>query len=294
MTETLQRATLLTTLESSGNSANVLSVITAMQAMHCLIEEAHAAIDIAQELHIRAKPFQPGSFGIPIEIAATAVALWQGQGLLDWILMIAKQYLSLKKLLGGEKYAISGDNNIVLGDGSTLNVYPPTAELMRPDNEANRLFQSASRQISSDRGVNGLRIEHAESQESLIELARNELKSLTIPKGITDETPSRTHVKERVRLRIRSAAFDDRLRWRFICDGSLISAKLSDENFMKRVLSGERFAGGDTLVADVLVTQRWDRIGNGFVDDDHEIMFVHRHIPRDARSGQLSLLGEDV
>ena len=59
----------------------------------------------------------------------------------NWVLIIAKQYLGVKSLLGGQKYRITGDNNVVSGEGSTINVYPQTAVLLQPHNIANLQFQ---------------------------------------------------------------------------------------------------------------------------------------------------------
>jgi len=294
MAELEQRATLVTVLESESNSASVPAVISTMQAMYTLIEEIHLATDRTQELEINAKPLQPGSLEIAIELAATAVALWQGQALVEWVLIIAKQFLGTKTILGGRTYRISGDNNIVQEEGGTTNIYSQTAILLGPHNAANRQFQTAFRNVSADPRIDGFRVNRAETGDSLIELPRGQFQAFSIPKGIVDESPSREFIRKNERLRIRSAAFDEKLRWRFVHDGKLISAVLSDDGFMRRVMTGEKFASGDTLVADVLVRQRWDIMSNGYVDDEHEIIHVHYHIARDDRRGQLRLLDEQI
>jgi|GEM_PF-6149000 len=294
MSELVQRATLVTVLESKDNTASVPAVVSTMQAIYTLIEEIHLLVDQEGKLGVYAKPLQPGSLKIPIELVAAAVSLWQGQGLIDLVLVIAKQFLDLKKLLGGEKYQITGDNNIIiLGDGTRINVYLQTAELLRPSNSANLQLQKAFREVSADPKIDGFRINREETGDSLIELPREQFRAFNIPKGIVEEGPSREFVRERMRLRIRSAAFDEKLHWRFAHDGKLMSATISDDSFLKRVVSGEKFASGDTLVADVLVRQRWDVLSNGFIDDEYEVIHVHDHIPRDDRGGQLSLLGEE-
>lgn len=290
MFELEQRATLVSVLESEDNTASVPAVISTMQAMYTLIEEIHLAIDRTQDLEVNARPLQPGSLEILIEFAAITTALFQGQGLVDWILIISKQFLDLKKLLGGQKYVITGDNNVVFGEGNTFNVHPQTAALLGPRNIANRQLQEAFRNISADPKIEGFCVNRAETGDSLIELPREQFSAFNIPKGIVEDVPSREFVRERVRLRIRSASFDESLRWRFVHDGKLMSAVLLDDVFLKRVLSGEKFASGDTLVADVLVRQRWDIMSNGFVDDEHEVIHVHDHIARDNRRGQVSLL----
>jgi len=293
MSELVQRATLVTVLKSEDNTASVPAVISTMQAIYTLIEEIHLLVDQKEKLGVYAKPFQSGSLDIPVELVTTAVTLWQGQGLIDWVLIIAKQFFDLKKLLGGQKYQITGDNNIVFGEHNTINVYPQTAELLRPSNSANLQLQKAFREVSADPKIDGFRINRVETGDSLIELPREQFRAFNIPKGIVEEGPSREFVRERMRLRIRSAAFDEKLHWRFAHDGKLMSATISDDSFLKRVVSGEKFASGDTLVADVLVRQRWDVLSNGFIDDEYEVIHVHDHIPRDDRGGQLSLLGEE-
>ena len=111
MPEHEQRATLVSVLESEKSSASVPAVISTMQAMYTLIEEIHLTVDRTQDLEVNAKPLQPGSLEILIEFASMATALLQGQGLVDWILIIAKQFFDLKKLLSGNKYVITGQQH---------------------------------------------------------------------------------------------------------------------------------------------------------------------------------------
>lgn len=222
MAELEQRATLVSVLESENNTASVPAVISTMQAMYTLIEEIHLATDRTEELEINAKPLQPGSLEIVIELTATAMALWQGQGLVDWVLIIAKQFLGLKSLLGGQKYRITRDNNVVSGEGGTINVYSQTAVLLQPRNIANLQFQKAFRDVAADSRIEGFRAERADTGDSLIKLPREQFHAFNIPKGIVDDSLSREFVRENVRLRIRIAAFDERLRWRFVHDGKLI------------------------------------------------------------------------
>ena len=93
-------------------------------------------------------------------------------------------------------------------------------------------------------------------------------------------------------LRIRSAAFDTGLRWRFAYDGQLTSASVDDEAFLKRVAAGETFSYGDTLVSDLQVRQRWDAESGRFVDFEHRIVKVRKHIAAGDRSRQLGLFPE--
>lgn len=264
-----------------------------MQAMYCLIEEIHVAVDGSQALEINARPLREGSLEIHIELAALAMALWHGQGLVDLIVLVARQFLDLKKRLNGAKYYLPGDNNVVYGEGSTINVYPQTAVLLAPDNVANRQLQTAFRAISADPRVDGVRVQEAETGESLVRVEREQFGAFRIPKGIGEEALRNEKVIRNAHLRIRSAAFDEKLCWRFVHEGRAFSAVLADDGFLKRVMSGEKFASGDTLVADLLVRQRWDPVVNGFVDEEYEIIGVTDHVARNDRRGQQRLFEEE-
>ena len=287
-----ERASLMSVLESDSNTASVPAVIETMRAMYELVVELHLALDRSQELQVNVLPFQEGSFEILIELAVMAAALLQGEGLISRILLIAKQFFAVKRRLGGERYTITGDNNIIFTDRSQLKVYPQTAALLHPANPANRQMREAFRCLSADQRIVGMNAYNLDSDEAVAEIRRDQFSWFEIPRDIIDESPIREFTRRNVHLRIRSAAFDTGLRWRFAYDGQLTSASVDDEAFLKRVAAGETFSYGDTLVSDLQVRQRWDAESGRFVDFEHRIVKVRKHIAAGDRSRQLGLFPE--
>lgn len=58
-------------------------------------------------------------------------------------------------------------------------------------------------------------------------------------------------------LQIKLPSFEKDKKWEVLMGGDALPVSIEDENFMKKVLSGEeQFHSGDVLVADLLMSQR--------------------------------------
>ncbi|MFA7676515.1 MAG: hypothetical protein WCY28_03875, partial [Candidatus Shapirobacteria bacterium] len=69
-------------------------------------------------------------------------------------------------------------------------------------------------------------------------------------------------------------------KWEFYHSGNRISANILDENFFNKIDTGESFAKGDQLKADLQITQIFDESIGTYVNESYAVIKVDEHIKR--------------
>ena len=66
-----------------------------------------------------------------------------------------------------------------------------------------------------------------------------------------------------------------------------IKAKIDDPDFQKRIDSGEAFAKGDILEADLKINQKWDETVQTYVNKSFVVSRIVRHLRRENNQSKL-------
>lgn len=82
------------------------------------------------------------------------------------------------------------------------------------------------------------------------------------------------------RLFISSLSFDTNSKWVFYYEGNKFTAKNNDDEFVKIIDSGEKFAKGDSLDAVFEIKQEYYEPANTYVNKSYKIMRIIKHNPR--------------
>jgi hypothetical protein len=256
---------------------NALAAAASMEAVTTMIQEVHQGFQDNHKLLVKARPFSPGSFEIPLDLIVVAIA---GAGLYDKdiissILNIIKEYFNIKQLLKGETPKVEGGrivikNNVINANNITLN-------LLEPTNPANKLVSKAFTNASFDDSIKDMQIIKKTNNETIAHVKKSEFGYYEIPKNII-ETPEKDK-EEKASLVIYGPILDANniKQWKFFRDGKPISANITDDNFLAKVKAGEQFASGDTLEVDLLIRQKFNQMLNTYIDSKKTITRVHRH-----------------
>lgn len=92
--------------------------------------------------------------------------------------------------------------------------------------------------------------------------------------------PHERVVKKTGILSITSLSFEGNNKWVFYFDGNRFNARINDDEFVKLVDSGEKFAKGDALEAEFEIKQEYYEPANAFVNKSYRVTKIIRHIPR--------------
>lgn len=270
------------------NEADALAVASSIEAVATMINEVHKEFNDNHELLVKARPFAPGSLEIPLDIVVLAAV---GASLLDRdiissVLSIIKEYFTIKNLLKGEVPRI--ENGRVIIEGNTIQAQSITINLLKPSSCANQLVSKAMENAERDESIKDIKIVRDSDQERIAHVDRSEFGYYHKIES-TVEIPEEQCRTERTTLVIYGPILDanNSLSWRFkrAIDREMIQANITDEVFLSRVESGEKFAAGDTLEVDLLIRQKYDKMFETYVDlKKGTITKVHHHTPRPEQS----------
>ena len=243
-------------------------------------------------LGLRVRPFQSGSFDVPMDvyvmIVGTIFCAQEYLPLLRKSIEIYLELLKLKKLLKGtqpSEIVRSGERAIVkANDNSTINVHIGAVNIFQNNAAANAALERQFRQLDADETVE--RYEVRDSQRKVLFTSeRTDFPAMSMNPIAAHHDPC-TETK-RVDLYIRKPVLDNKVAaWRFVHDGNDVSATMQDHDFLQRVAQGETFAMGDRLEADMQLKQQYDESLGTYVIKSREIVKVYAHIPR-PKQGQL-------
>jgi len=70
------------------------------------------------------------------------------------------------------------------------------------------------------------------------------------------------------------------MKWAFYYEGNKFSAKINDDEFVRLLDSGEKFAKGDALEAEFEIKQEYYEPANTYINKSYRVIRIIRHIPR--------------
>jgi hypothetical protein len=138
--------------------------------------------------------------------------------------------------------------------------------------------------LAEDSGVRNLKI--TRKKKDLFEARRAEIKDLaeSKPDLLADAAADnvRSHI-ERTDLQVVKVVFDRTRKWDFVFRGFKIAAAITDSDFLDTVKAGEKFGDGDTIDADLKITELLDPGTNTWFNSSFEVVKVHSHRTRPAQ-----------
>lgn len=138
--------------------------------------------------------------------------------------------------------------------------------------------------LESDKNVTSFELLN-KNEEPLIEINQKEFYNLS-SSGSTEELSKNERIEtiSNANLNISSLDWEFKKKWDFYYLGNKISAKVTDSTFGERIDKGERFGKGDTLNAEMEITQKFDESVNSFVNKSYTITKILKHIERPTQS----------
>jgi len=138
--------------------------------------------------------------------------------------------------------------------------------------------------LESDKNVTSFELLN-KNEEPLIEINQKEFYDLS-SSGSTEELTKNERIEtvSNANLNISSLDWEFKKKWDFYYLGNKISAKVTDSTFGERIDKGERFGKGDTLNAEMEITQKFDESVNSYVNKSYTITKILKHIERPTQS----------
>jgi len=259
-----QSAELITRIETEdGNNVSVEAAGKLLTAEDALLDDIKRRFAADRELVWRLSPFREGCFEIVVALLATAAPLLGDAPALVAAFTALKEFLSLKCLLAGRKYSISGDNLVVVESAEKIQVSPTSIILFDPASKGALAAQEAFGALHADTAISSLGFHRDREGEPFARVKREHFDFFRVPESLRE-----TRVKPvRTVVRIRRPSFEEDLAWALLYNEQKIQATMADENFMRRVSSGaESFNPKDHLEVTLEIPQEWNGIEKKWED----------------------------
>ncbi|MBI5021118.1 MAG: hypothetical protein HZB59_06765 [Ignavibacteriales bacterium] len=282
-------------LKFQGEAAeiNASTLVSSLSGIISILEESNKKLLPKRKIKIKVQSPKRGSFLINMAVESPSIiqtilehATIQNAAYLVTTLvgiLTIRKYFSKEKAEVTEKdennYQLKSKsgNNIVI-DKRIYNIYKDNIQI---NNAVDRVFG----ELSIDPAVEEIDILDKNNTE-LFSATKEHFPEISAEvEEITEKQRSQTISAS---VNVFKIVWDEHYKWEFFWRGNKISAKILDDNFFKRVHSGEKFAEGDILEVKLKIEQTFNESANTWVNGSYEIVEVINHIPR-PEQGKLNL-----
>jgi len=233
---------------------------------------------------IKVKPFQKGSFEIPVEVKQALLATGLTLTSTDWAtakasVKILLELIKLKLQLKGKEPKVvrrtGNDVQIQQNSRCTINVDQRTFNIYVKDSEVGEAITKGFKALEADKEVKSFTVLNSQ-REKLLDVPRRSFPLLG--KAKKDSADNEQKATERLELPIFKPVLEKSIghKWQFYYRGiKRISAAITDENFLERVNQGERFGRGDTLDVELEIVKEIDDKLKILVNKSYKIIRVY-------------------
>jgi len=290
MSETQRKDEFKIKFDGQLHQVEANTLINSLINISAILEESNTEIHPDEKIEIKIKALSEGSFLIHLLVEGvknaqamiTAGSLATGANLITILtgLFIIKKHLSGKAPKNtkeeNEKVSITNEKgNVLVIESLTYNLY-----------QHNQVIQDAISNnfetLEDDASIEGFEIED-DKEHVLFDVSRSSFRDMAIKSVVEDE--NKKTITETATVHIFKIVFQDNYKWEFYYKGNKISANIADEAFFKKIDQGEKFAKGDTLIAEIQINQIFDKTVNTWVNHSYQVNKVIKHIPRDEQQG---------
>lgn len=278
-------ATMKIIFNGERSQIDVNTLIVALGHYQSIMAAANKELGEGKKLELKINAIEKGSFIVDVSVVESLVKqIFSGESIgyiASVVTIVGAIYETYKYFKGrpiktpeqrDEITTIFNDNNVSITNTqitNVINIYnqPSTREAISKTIEA----------ADEDTSVEGITVEGAEGQTTSFE--RKDFKEY-IHRSFDDIDmlpPDKTEIKE-VKLTIISLSFEPGNNWTFMYDGFKIIVKVRDAALMEIIDNGERFGKGDTIEAELEITQRYNPDYRAYENKSYRILRFIKHI----------------
>lgn len=254
-----------------------------------IVEEINQEFVTDKKVSVKINAIAKGSFIIDLELLVTAyesiAPLLQKDNILvisEIVTTVVGVYQIRKFLKGRKPSEKTSDNDriqLTNQDGEQTNVNSIVYNFYNSNLSVKEALNNTFEALNTDRSVDEFEIID-EDEKPVFQVKKNDFPDLTDQDIDEDLLPDQQSIRVRTTISLFKIVFDKKYVWEFIYKGNKISAKIDDDNFFKKIDSGEKFAKGDVLEVELEILQEYDDAVNTYVNKKYKINKVYNHIPR--------------
>lgn len=242
--------------------------------------------DGSRKVNVKINALQKGSFVIDIELVESVIKTLFSADNISYLANLAGSVggvYALYHFFKGKpaskesinNTSIKIDNKNLIINETTINIY---------NNQTVREAISKSIQtINEDPAVEGIKI--GDDKGDFVNFKRDEFQELVYNDFADEEIhPQEQKIVVEAILGIIKLSFERGKTWEFIFNGFKISILVKDDELMKIIDAGARFAKGDSIKVKLEILQRYNRSYNAYENKSYRILEFIDHIKAPTQS----------
>ena len=280
----MKTESLIIKFQGAGNQIDAETLIDTLVIHGGLIQNINQVYgDGHRKIELKIKAIEKGSFEINMELVEGVFrSLFSRDSVayLSALVTILGFILVLYKRFKGKPVAEDEATKILQKDNSSASV-PINLTINIYNNPDTRQQVSKFIKIAdNDSNVAGVKLFGAGKE--LVKIDKKEFADLIyddFDKETEKETIKHVIAKDAY-LRIVSLSFESKKNWEFVFSGFPIKFPVQDEALSMLIDNGMRFAKGDSIKADLEITQEYDPKCDAYRNKKYRIVKFIEHIPR--------------
>lgn len=268
------------------------TLINSLLHLTNITQEVNRELATDRKIEIKVNAIKEGSFLVHI-VLETSLIEAVGNLFNKENLAIAESIVGVVGgLYGLAKFLKGKDSKLLESNDNSVKIENTKGDVTYIDNRVFKIYQnnktvreSISQEfetLNNDENVTGFEL-LGKDDTPIVKIPREDFLEISNVEDNVILPDERLVVKEG-KLFIFSLSFDINAKWSFYYEGNKFTAKINDDEFVKLIDSGEKFAKGDTLDAEFEIRQEYYEPANTYVNKSYKIIRIIKHNPRNEQS----------
>lgn len=256
-----------------------------------ITQEVNRELATDRKIEIKVNALKEGSFLVHIILQSSLIEA-VGSLFTKENLEIAGSIVTVVGgLYGAAKFLKGKEPKVLESNDTSVKIENIQGDVTYIDNRVFKIYQnnknvreSISQEfetLNNDPNVTGFEILD-KNDKPMVQIPKEDFQAIS---NVEDNSvlPDERIVTKKGKLFIYSLSFDINAKWSFYYEGNKFSAKINDDEFVKLIDSGEKFAKGDTLDAEFEIKQEYYEPANTYVNKSYKIIRIIKHNPRNEQ-----------
>jgi hypothetical protein len=276
--------------EGASSQIEASTLINSLITFTDIVYEVNKELDTNSKIEIIINALPKGSFIIDISVLSIiegAHSIFSKENIavakevIDTVTGIYNFAKYLKGKLPKKVESGSKGTTVYNENGNVTIINNPVYNIYTNNDEVKESLSNEFDVLSKDSNIKGFEILDKKNNK-LVEIPQEDFEILAhFEKPTAVETDR--NIKKTVTLNISTLSFERNKKWTFYYEGQKITAKISTD-FSTRIDSGEKFAKGDSLHAEIEIFQVFDKSVNTYINKAYKILKILAHHPRSEQS----------
>ena len=256
-----------------------------------ITQEVNKELGTDRKIEIKVNALKEGSFLVHIILQSSIIEAVGNMFTKENLEIAGSIVTVVGGLYGAAKFLKGKEPKVLESNDNSVKIENTQGDVTYIDNRVFKIYQnnktvreSISQEfetLDNDQNVTGFELLDKQDKP-IVQIPKEDFAAIA---SVDDNRvmPDERVITKQGKLFISSLSFDINTKWSFYYEGNKFTAKINDDEFVKLIDSGEKFAKGDTLDAEFEIKQEYYEPANTYVNKSYKIIRIIKHNPRNEQ-----------